>query len=262
MGGLYQRFDGFQQRHGWLGFTLAVRQKYADDQGSYLAATVAYYGFFSIFPLLLVLTTVLAFVLHGHPHLQAQIVNSALGQFPVIGHDLKTHSLRGNVLALTLGIAGALWAGMGAVLAAENAMNQLWGVPFKRRPDFVRARARAVLLLFVFGGAALAATALAAAGKVGARAKAHPGVVRGFQLAIRQAGAYAKAHKGTIRNAITEYTSLKVADVGALHLEGYPATTDAKAIKRVADYMKNTGALATTFHVQNMIWPQPKPTAK
>lgn len=89
-------------------------------------------------------------------------------------------------------------------------------------------------------------------------AKAHPGLVRGFQLAIREAGAYAKAYKGTIRNAIPKYTSLKAADVAALRLEGYPATTDAKAIERVADYMKDTGALTTTFHVQNMIWTQPK----
>ena len=167
--GFYGRFDRFQQRHRWLGFLLAVRQKYADDQGSYLTATVAYYGFFSIFPLLLVFTTVLGFVLRGHPHLQGQIVNSALGQFPVIGHELKARSLKGSAVALALGGAGALWAGMGAVLAAENAMNQLWGVPFKRRPDFVRARARALLLLVVFGGGVLGATFLAGAGTVGGR---------------------------------------------------------------------------------------------
>jgi len=161
-------FDRFQRCHGWLGFPLAVRQKYGDDQGGYLAATVAYYGFFSIFPLLLVFTTVLGFVLPGHPHLQAQIVNSALGQFPVIGHELKSGSLKGSTLALVLGLAGALWAGIGAVLAAENAMNLLWGVPFRRRPDFLRARVRALLLLFVFGGAALAATVLAGLGTVGA----------------------------------------------------------------------------------------------
>jgi membrane protein len=166
---LYERFDRFQQRHGWLGFLLAVRQKYADDQGSYLAATVTYYGFFSIFPLLLVFTTVLGFVLRGHPHLQNQIVNSAFGQFPVIGHELKARSLKGSTLALVLGLAGALWAGMGAVLAAENAMNQLWGVPFKHRPDFLRARFQALLLLLVFGGGVLAATALAGAGTVGGR---------------------------------------------------------------------------------------------
>ncbi len=167
--GLYGRFDHFQQRHPWLGFLLAVRQKYADDQGSYLTATVAYYGFFSIFPLLLVFTTVLGFVLRGHPHLQGQIVNSALGQFPVIGHELTARTLNGRTLALVLGSAGALWAGMGAVIAAENAMNQLWGVPFRRRPDFARARLRALVLLALFGGGVLAATALAGAGTVGAR---------------------------------------------------------------------------------------------
>ena len=165
--GLYERFDRFQQRHGLLGFLLAVRQKYADDQGGYLAATVAYYGFFSIFPLLLVFTTILGFVLRGHPHLQGQIVNSALGQFPVIGHQLQTRSLKGNTLALALGSAGALWAGMGAVLAAENAMNQLWGVPFKRRPDAIRARGRALLLLLLLGSGALATTILGGLATVG-----------------------------------------------------------------------------------------------
>jgi len=42
--------DRFQQRHGWLGFPLAVRQKYSEDQSGYLAATIAYYAFFSFFP--------------------------------------------------------------------------------------------------------------------------------------------------------------------------------------------------------------------
>ena len=162
-------FDRFQRRHAVLGLPLAIRQKYSDDQGGYLAATVAYYGFFSIFPLLLVLTTALGFVLRGHPHLQNKIIGTALGQFPVIGPQLQSHSLEGNTLALVIGIVGALWAGMGAVLAAQNAMDQLWGVPFTRRPDFLRARIRALLLLLVLGGGVLATTALAGAGSVGAR---------------------------------------------------------------------------------------------
>ncbi|HST15602.1 MAG TPA: YihY/virulence factor BrkB family protein [Gaiellaceae bacterium] len=148
---------------------MAVRQKYADDQGSYLAATVAYYGFFSIFPLLLVSTTVVGFVLHGHPHLQHEIVDSALGQFPVIGRELHARALKGSTFALIVGSIGAIWAGMRAVLAAENAMNQLWGVPFKRRPDFAQARLRALLLLVIFGGGALATTLLAGAVGYGTR---------------------------------------------------------------------------------------------
>jgi membrane protein len=153
--------DRFQRRHAWLGFPLAVRQKYAEDHGGYLAATIAYYTFFSVFPLLLVLTTALGYLLVGHPGLQHRIVDSALGQFPVIGKDLTAGSLKGSVTAVGIGVAGALWAGMGAILAAENAFDQLWGVPPIDRPNFVRARLRALGLLLVLGGGLLAATALA-----------------------------------------------------------------------------------------------------
>ena len=163
----YAAFDRFQQRHASVGFPLAVLQKYSDDQAGYLAATITYYGFFSLFPLLLVLTTSLGFVLHGHHHLQQSIVNSALGQFPVIGQELKRGSLHGSSLALGLGLAAALWAGMGVFLAAENAMNQLWGVPFRRRPNPIKARARSLLLLLVLGGGTLAATILAGLGTAG-----------------------------------------------------------------------------------------------
>src|SRR6266700_5032760 len=106
-GARYRAFDRWQQAHRVAGFPLAVFRKYSDDQGGYLAATMAYYGFFSIFPLLLVFTTVLGYVLGGHGHLYGSLVDSALGQFPVIGRQLETHSLAGNGLALGLGIAGA-----------------------------------------------------------------------------------------------------------------------------------------------------------
>src|SRR5690349_6919717 len=117
-GDRYRAFDRFQQRHRFVAFPLAVLQKYSEDQGAYLAATISYYAFFSIFPLLLVFTTVLGFVLDGHGHIYKSLVDSALGQFPIIGRQLKTHSLSGNGLALGLGIAAALWAGMGVFLAA------------------------------------------------------------------------------------------------------------------------------------------------
>src|SRR6186997_1725868 len=57
---------------------------------------------------------------------------------------------------------------MNVFLAAQTAMNQLWGVPFKRRPDPLRARGRAHLLLLLLGGGALATTILAALAAVGA----------------------------------------------------------------------------------------------
>ncbi len=165
---LVRAFDRWQQQNRPAGFALATLQKYSDDQGSYLAATISYYAFFSLFPLLLVLTTVLGFVLSGHGHLERSLVDSALGQFPVIGRQLHAHALQGSGLALAVGIAVAIWAGMGVVQAAQNAMNQVWGVPMQQRPGFLPARGRALLLLALLGGGLLLTTVLSGLGSFGA----------------------------------------------------------------------------------------------
>jgi uncharacterized BrkB/YihY/UPF0761 family membrane protein len=44
-----------------------VAYKFTDDQGLYLAALVTYYGFLSLFPLLLLLVTILGFALQATP---------------------------------------------------------------------------------------------------------------------------------------------------------------------------------------------------
>jgi YihY family inner membrane protein len=95
-------------------------------------------------------------------------VGSALGQFPVIGHQLRTNSLSGSGLALAVGIAAALWAGMGVFMAAQNAMDQVWTVPYRDRPNFFASRLRALALLALIGGGVLATTVLAGLGSFGA----------------------------------------------------------------------------------------------
>lgn len=142
-------------------------QKYQDDQAGYLAATISYYGFFSLFPLLLVGTTVLGFVLENDPSLQQKIVDTALGQFPVIGTQLKVGALTGEPVALAVGLVIALWSGTAVFLAAENAMNTIWGIPFRKRPDPFRARGKALVLVLLVGGGALCATALSFLGTFG-----------------------------------------------------------------------------------------------
>src|SRR3954454_23975209 len=103
--------DRYQRTHRWLGFPIAAVYKFTDDQGSYLAALIAYFGFLSLFPLLLLLVTILGFALQGDPHLQAQLLDSALGQFPVIGAQLRdnVHSLTGSGAGLAVGIALTLY---------------------------------------------------------------------------------------------------------------------------------------------------------
>lgn len=159
---LTQRLDAFQQRHRSAAFPLGVLYKFADDQGSYLAALIAYYGFLSLFPLLLLFVTILGYLLNGDAALQHQILSSALTQFPIIGNQLQqnVHSLHGSGAALAVGIVGSLYGGIGVAQAAQNAMNVMWAIPRNRRPNPIKSRLRSLVAVLVLGAGVVATTVL------------------------------------------------------------------------------------------------------
>jgi YihY family inner membrane protein len=163
--GPLRAFDRYQQRHPSLAVPVAVVRKFGDDDGGDLAALIAYRAFFSLFPLLLVLTTVLGYVLEGNPDLRQEAVDSTLAQFPVIGDQIKLSSLEGNGIALAVGVVGSLWAGLGVVLATERALDRVWAVPRRDRSGFLASRLRALALLLVLGALTIASTV--ASGLVG-----------------------------------------------------------------------------------------------
>ena len=155
------RLDDFQQRHRWAGFPLAVVYKYVDDQGTFLAALLTHYAFVSLFPLLLLLTSVLGIVLRDDPELQAQVVDSALRQVPLIGEQLgEPEGLGARGLGLAIGLAGALYGGVKVAQALQHVMNTVWSVPRHRRPDPLRSRLRSLLLLLTVGVSLVASTVL------------------------------------------------------------------------------------------------------
>lgn len=158
-------FDRFQQRRPALAIPVAVAKKFGDDRGGNLAALIAYRAFFSLFPLLLLLTTVLGYVLADNPDLRREAVDSVLGQFPVIGDQISVGSLQGSGIALVVGAVGALWAGFGVVLSTEEALDRVWNVPRRDRAGFLASRLRALGLLAVLGTLTIASTV--ASGLVG-----------------------------------------------------------------------------------------------
>jgi YihY family inner membrane protein len=141
-----------------LALPVAVIRKFADDEGPNLAGLIAFRAFFSLFPLLLLLTTILGYVLSGDPTLRQEAFDSVLSQFPVVGEQLRAGTLHGSAAALALGIAGSIWAGFGVVLATERALDRIWAVPFHERRNFVTSRLRALLLLAALGALALVST--------------------------------------------------------------------------------------------------------
>jgi membrane protein len=144
--------DRRQQHSRRLAFPAAVIKKFSDDQAGQLAALIAYYGFVAIFPLLLVLVTVLDIVLKNNPELQHRLLNSALSQYPVIGQQLgHIGPLHESGVALAVGLVGTFIGARGVATAIQNALNSVWEIPYARRPGFPWSWLRSFGLMVVIG---------------------------------------------------------------------------------------------------------------
>ncbi len=163
MSGVVDRIDRFQERHPRVSFPLAVIYKFFDDQGNYLAATLTYYAFVAIFPLMLLGTSILGFVLEGRPTWQEDILNSALSQFPIIGDELgRPQGLSGSVSGVLVGSLAALYGALGLGQALQNTMHVIWSVPRNSRPNPIYSRVKSLLLILTAGTSLLAVTVVSA----------------------------------------------------------------------------------------------------
>lgn len=147
-------------------------RKFLDDRAANLAALIAFYAFFSVFPLLLALVSVLGFVLEDDPALREDIVDSTLAQLPVLGSQIggAAEPLTGSGIALAVGILGALWAGLGVTVALGRAFEVVWDVPRLHQRNGLVARVRGLAIIGAMAvviGAATAVTALSLGGGAG-----------------------------------------------------------------------------------------------
>ena len=150
---LLDRIDVWHQRRGLLAFPVGVYLRYREDRGNEYAALLSYYGFFSLFPLLVVLITALGFLLADNEDFRARVLETVLARIPVLGPELQAQvgGLQGNGVALLVAIGFTLWAGLGVVRVAQDAFNTMWGIQIMRRPGFIPKTLRSLGALLVIG---------------------------------------------------------------------------------------------------------------
>ena len=159
-----RRVDATQQRHTPTAFAFGVVKKYGDDNGGVLVSNLAYSAFLSLFPLLLVLVTILGLIASVNPSFRTQVLNAVAGQVPLIGHQLTTNVQqlqRSSVIGLIVGVIGLIWGASGLAQAGLFTMEQLWNLPGPARPGFVQRLGRAGLFLCLLGGGVIVTTGLA-----------------------------------------------------------------------------------------------------
>jgi YihY family inner membrane protein len=159
--GFMVRLDRYQRERPWLAFPLGVAKKFGEDKAGYLAALVAYFGFFSLFPLMLAFTSILGFVVTD-PDQQREFSDAAADQIPVVGDTIRNTAgqIEGSVVAIVIGVLVALWAGLRIVDAMQNALNDVWALPRASRPKLLRRRLKGVLMLGLIGGALIGSVAV------------------------------------------------------------------------------------------------------
>lgn len=177
-----QKIDSFQRRHRLPAFIVAVIKKYDEDDAGRQAALLTYYAFLSLFPLLLILTTLTEYLSNSHPELQADIVKGATNYFPVLGTQLAQHvnTLQKSGLALAIGILFTFYGAHGVADAFQRGVQHLWKIPPSERPGFPKSTLKSLSIILIGGlGFVVASISVALAAQAG-----HGWVFRALSILI------------------------------------------------------------------------------
>lgn len=158
---LVGRIDAFQQYHPVLAFPYALTKKYGDDEGGYQGAIITYYGFLSLFPLLIVATSVVDLIAQHNAHLRAKLLADINSYFPIVGSQLQSslHSPGKTGLALVIGLVITFFGARGVADAIRHALDHVWEVPKAERAGFPKGSLKSMALI-AGGGSGLLLAAL------------------------------------------------------------------------------------------------------
>jgi YihY family inner membrane protein len=162
-----RKVDATQRRFTPTAFVFGVIKKYGDDNGGVLASNLAYSSFVSLFPLLLILVTILGLIAAHDPSFRESAVKDAVAnQIPLLGQALTSnvdtaHLQNSSKIGLIVGLLVLIYGVTGLAQAGLFTMEQVWNLPGPARPGYVQRLGRALLFLCLLGGGVIVTTGLA-----------------------------------------------------------------------------------------------------
>lgn len=151
-----------RSKHGAIDVVIGTVHGFQRHQTARNGAVLTYFGFLSVFPLFMVATSVLGFILQGDEELKEDILDTAVAQIPVIGSQIEsqTGELEGSVLAVVVGLLITLWAATRAFAGLQNAFDDVWEIALTERENLAVRRLRSVVAIVAIGGSLVLTTGL------------------------------------------------------------------------------------------------------
>jgi YihY family inner membrane protein len=146
--GFVEKLDDAQSRSTPVAVAVATFKKFSEDRSANLAAMIAFWGFFSVFPLFIVLVTCLAWFLPAGD--KASVLGHVSKMLPVLDPS-TVGELTGSWWVLIIGLLTALWSGTGVVRSLQFAFDSVWEVPYHERPGVAQQTVRSLWVLATIG---------------------------------------------------------------------------------------------------------------
>jgi membrane protein len=158
----YARAEGvvaaLRRRLPWLDHLARAGGRYQRTQGDLMAAGVTYFAFLGLFPVLLLVASVIGLVLAGNELLQQELYAAIRDAFPGSTGRQLVAELRGAVGSAgfvgIVGVVGFLYAGLRAMDNLRIGMERIW----KGRadePEFLRDNLQDLVALILLGAVGL-----------------------------------------------------------------------------------------------------------
>ena len=148
------RVGDVRERRPFVDHVMRTVEHYGSVLGNTLAGGITYFGFLSVFPLLLLAFAVIGWVSGAFPEARDWLMDAIEQVLPgmVGGNGLDMSSIESAAPGIaSIGLVTVLYSGTGWIEGMRTALTAVFEVDERERPSFVKARSLAVLALVVLG---------------------------------------------------------------------------------------------------------------